>query len=60
MENHSLESEDRTNTKKQNMVGYLEDRLRVTERSSLTCSGLSNMFRVFIIFHSEYVRRFSG
>ena len=35
MENHTLESEDRTNTKKQNMVGYLEDRLRVTERSSL-------------------------
>ena len=60
MENHTLESEDRTNTKKQNMVGYLEDRLRVTERSSLTCSGLSNMFRVLIMFHSECVRRFSG
>ena len=59
MENHTLESEDRTNIKKQNMVGYLEDRLRVTERSSLTCSGLSNMFRVLIIFYSEYVRRFS-
>ena len=60
MENHTLESEDRTNTKKQNMVGYLEDRIRVTERSSFTCSGLSNMFRVLIIFHLEYVRRFSG
>ena len=60
MENYTLESEDRTNTKKQNMVGYLEDRLRVTERSSLTWSGLSNMFRVLIMFHSICVRRFSG
>ena len=55
MENHTLESEDRTNTKKQNMVGYLEDRLRVTERSSFTCSGLSNMLRVLIMFFVQDV-----
>ena len=39
-------NEDGTNTKKQNMLGYLEVRQRVTERSSLLCSCLSKIFRV--------------
>ena len=38
-------NEDGTNTKKQNMVGYLEVRLRVTERSSFQCSYLSQILQ---------------
>ena len=39
-------NEDGKNTKKQNMLGYLEVRQRVTERSSMSCSCLSKYFRV--------------
>ena len=38
------------NTKKQNMVGYLEVRQRVVERSLFLCLGLSKLFRVMIMF----------
>ena len=40
-------NEDGTNTKKQNMVGSLEVRQRVTERSLLLCSGLSKLLQGF-------------
>ena len=39
-------NEDGTNTKKQNMLGYLEVRQRVTERSSLSCSCLNKYFSI--------------
>ena len=51
-------NEDGTNTKKQNMVGYLEVRLRVTERSSLQCSGLSKLLQGFNHGCFRSVRRF--
>ena len=46
-------NEDGKNTKKQNTLGYLEVRQRVTERSSLSCSGLSKYFRVSDMVISE-------
>ena len=41
---------NRTNTKKQNIRGYLEVRQRVTGRSSYLCSGLSKSFSVSDVF----------
>ena len=46
-------NEYETNTKKQNMLGYLEVRQKVTERSSLSCPGLSKCFRVSDMVVSE-------
>ena len=58
MENHTqeygLKMKTRINTKKQNMVGYLEVRLRVTERSSFSIfRPLVNHFRMSIMYVSE-------
>ena len=39
-------NEDGTNTNKQNMLGYIEVRQRVTERSSFLCSCLSKIFNI--------------
>ena len=51
-------NEDRTNVKKQNMVGYLEVRQRVTNRSSLLCSGLNKFLQGFNHGCFRSVRRF--
>ena len=49
-------NKDRTNTMKQNMLGCLEVRQRVTERSSLLCSGLSKYFKVSDMVVSEVLK----
>ena len=54
-----FQNEDGTNTKKQNMVGYLKVRLRVTEKSSSLCSGLSKSLQGFTHVCFKSVRRFN-